>query len=400
MRAAELGARVVLLEKNDKIGIKILISGGGKCNITHDCSVQELLHAFRPNEGKFLKSACYRFRNTDILALLEAKGLEVYTRPDGRVFPVDGTAKDVVRILGEHLDEAGVEVRLNAAVYELLAEGGRVQGARLRSGEEVRAAATIVCVGGASYPKTGTTGDGYAWMRTLGHKVTPIRPALAPITMEIDPKWPDERAGIALRDCLVKARQAKEVARWRGDLLFTHTGVSGPTVLGISRVVAECQLEGAVTLEVDLTPELAHEQLTADILHFAKDHPKRAIGAFVAALMPERLVDKVFDQAEVDPSTVSGQLQAKARNRLIEVLKAWRLGTVKHVPMDRGEVVSGGVSLDEVDPGTMASRKAGGLYLAGEILDIAGPVGGYNLQAAFSTGYVAGENAAKQVLGR
>lgn len=393
-RAASLGAKVVLLEKNDKIGIKILISGGGKCNITHDGPMQHLLHAFRPNEAQFLKSSCYRFKNTDIVAMLEAKGLEVYTRPDGRIFPVDGTAKDVVRILGEYLDEVGVEVRLESPVAEIRSVDGRVTGVSSATGI-VECGRVVLSVGGMSYPKTGTTGDGYPWLRSLGHTVTKIRPALAPIHLSVDPSW----SGVALRDCVLKARQGKEVARWRGDLLFTHTGVSGPTVLGVSRVVAERLVDGPVTLEVDVTPALPHEALTAAILKYAADHPRRSIGSLAATWVPDRLVDAVFDSAGFDPSLVAGQVPVKARNRLIEVLKGWVLGEVRAVPIDRSEVVAGGVALDEVDPFTMRSLRCSGLYLCGEILDIAGPVGGYNLQAAFATGWVAGEHARREALG-
>lgn len=391
-RAASLGASVTLLEKNDRIGIKILISGGGKCNITHDGPIEELLRAFRPNEARFLRPACYRFNNRDIVELLTRRGLEVCTRPDGRVFPTNGTAKDVVAILGDVLAEAGVRVKLNAAVEGIAAEDGQVTGVRL-GGSVIPSRHVVLAVGGSSYPGTGTTGDGWPWARELGHTIVKVRAALAPIIVE--PRVPAEWAGVALRDCLLRARQdGKEFARWRGDLLFTHKGISGPAVLGISRDVAERREHGPVMLEVDLCPDRTFEQLSAQISLFQKEHPRMRISAFVDQLIADRLTETLLQSAGVDPGTAASYFPAKSRNRLIETLKRWPLGSVQQVPIDKGEVVAGGVSLDEVDPQTMRSQVMNGLYLCGEVLDIAGPVGGYNLQAAFSTGFVAGETAA------
>jgi hypothetical protein len=393
-RAAALGAEVILLEKNNRIGIKILISGGGKCNITHDGPIEEVLKAFRPNEARFIRPACYRFTNQHILDMLREKGLEVYTREDGRVFPTHGNAKDVVALLGEYLKEADVKVRLNEPVTGLLTKGNTIKGVATKSGE-IEAEAVILSVGGSSYPGSGTTGDGYSWVSQLGHTLVPIRAALAPIVTAPEPTegW----AGVALRDCVLKARQnGKEIARWRDDLLFTHHGVSGPTVLGISRVVAERKPEGKVTLEADVCPDKTFEILGAEALAFCNANPKRLIAAWAGQLLPERLLSLLQEQAQIDPKEPVGQLSKKSRNRLVETLKAFPLGEARHVPIEKGEVVAGGVSLDELDPQTMQSKIVPNLYLCGEILDIAGPVGGYNLQAAFATGFVAGDSAAKE----
>lgn len=392
-RAARLGANVTLLEKNDRIGIKILISGGGKCNITHAGAVDEVLKAFRPNEARFLRPSMYRFRNHDVLQLLTSRGLEVYTRPDGRIFPVHGTAKDVVAILGQHLREAGVQTHLKSAVTSLVAEDGKMQGVEVGSCF-YGADSVVVSVGGSSYPGSGTTGDGWPWLQALGHTIVPVRAALAPAVT--DPEPPEGWAGVALRDCVLKARQlGKEIARWRGDLLFTHHGVSGPTVLGITRDIAEKRSEGKVALEVDTAPDGSFEDLREEAVAWQNANPRRSVQSFVEPRLPERLVSNVMEQAGIEAALPLAQLTKKARNRLVEVLKAWQIGSVRHIPLEKGEVVAGGVSLAEVDPHTMASRVMHGLYLCGEVLDVAGPVGGYNLQAAFSTGYVAGESAAK-----
>jgi predicted Rossmann fold flavoprotein len=391
-RAASLGAKVLVLEKTPRLGTKILISGGGKCNITHDGEVQDVLRAFRSNEAKFLRPSMYKFTNRQIVEMLTSRGLQVYTRADGRIFPVDRTAKDVVAILGSFLDELGVETKLETPCTGIhVAENGRL--VVQIPGGACAAKAVVLAVGGSSYPNSGTTGDGWAWARTLGHRVAPVRAALAPINLvDAKPDW----SGVPLRDCVLKARQdGKEIARWRNDLLFTHHGISGPTALGISREVAEAKVRGPVELEVDVTPDRSFEALTEHLVVWSQANPKKTVQSFVDDLIPNRLVVPLLSLAGVEPSTPAGQLDRKGRNRLVNCLKQWKLGEVSKVPLDRGEVVAGGVSLDEVDPQTMASSKVPGLFLCGEVLDIAGPVGGYNLQAAFSTGWVAGDSAAR-----
>ena len=429
-RAASLGAKVTILEKTPRLGTKILVSGGGKCNITHAGPLEQVLRAFRPNEARFIRPSCYRFTNEQVVEMLTTRGLRVYTRDDGRIFPVDQTAKDVVAILWSYLDEVGVDVRLESPVTGLIVEEGHVVGARYRRASsvakrttdeggyraataknllrelgsvslaasdeefEMRADAAVVCTGGSSYPNSGTTGDGFGWARAIGHTVHRIRAALAPIYLALETP-PEARAGVSLRDVVLKARQGKEFARWRGDLLFTHQGVSGPTVLGVSRLVEERLADGEVTLEVDCVPDNTFEEITADLLEETQKNPRRLVVSYVSDLVPERLAEEVLRTAGVPPDTPGARLDRKSRNRLVETLKAWRLGPVRHVPLEKGEVVAGGICLDEVDPHTMASKVVPGLFLCGEVLDIAGPVGGYNLQSAFATGYVAGESAAK-----
>jgi predicted flavoprotein YhiN len=436
-RAATLGANVTLVEKTNRVGTKILVSGGGKCNITQDGGIEEVLRAFRPNEARFIRPACYRFTNNQIVEMLTSKGLRVYTRPDGRIFPVDQTAKDVVAILRSYLEEVGVRIMPESPCSGLVLGrdgeegkvgegGGIVKGILYRKavlkkatpqteggyrpktaknllreldpiaaaaeGEEreLLADGVILCTGGSSYPNSGTTGDGWRWLRDLGHTVTKIRAALAPIYLQdVDP----ERAGVSLRNVVLKARQGKEVARWRGDLLFTHQGISGPTALGISRIVAERLEEGEVSVEVDLLPDESQEALAARVLEYTTKNPTKRVASFVEEI-PDRLTTDLLKAAEVPEEMIGAKLDKKSRNRLVNALKGWSLGPVRHVPLEKGEVVAGGVSLDEVDPHTMASKKVRGLYLCGEVLDVAGPVGGYNLQAAFATGYVAGESAA------
>ncbi|CAN5596636.1 aminoacetone oxidase family FAD-binding enzyme [soil metagenome] len=402
--AARKGARVTILEKTVRLGTKILISGGGKCNLTHSGPLEDVLRAFRPNEARFIRPACYRFRPEQFVAMMEARGLRTYVRPDGRIFPVEGTARDVVRILEGYLREADVEVRLETPTVGLSVQDGIVTGvvtglaslahtgyrsAPAGETETWDADRVIIATGGSSYPNSGTTGDGWPWLKELGHTIVKVRAALAPMYLATD-RLRTDWSGVALRDIVLRARSPKEIARWQGDLLFTHQGVSGPTVLAISREVAE-RAPIPVTLDIDLRPDATPESLGAWLL---SQPPRRLVTSALEEIVPERLVTGLAADAGISEDVAFARLEKKARNRLAETIKRWPLGEVRHVPLEKGEVVAGGVALDEVDPHTMASLKAPGLYLSGEVLDIAGPVGGYNLQAAWATGFVAGESAA------
>lgn len=400
-RAAQNGADVLLLEKKNRLGTKILISGGGKCNVTHAGPIEDVRAKFRQNEARFLRPSFYRFTNEDFVDMLTAKGMEVYTRPDGRIFPVPpADAQDVVHVLEAHLHDAQVSVRLNAAVAAVNTEKGAISSIVLVSGDVIPTRHLILATGGSSFPATGTTGDGWRWMEALGHSLVPLRAALAPIYLEPTP--PADWSGVALRDCILRARginpdntAGKERMKWRGDLLWTHKGVSGPTALGVSREIAEAMPADSL-VEADMFPDEAFEQISERILTHTKAYPRRDVSDFLDAheAIPKRLIRPILDAAGIPSGTKGAYLPTKDRNRLVNTLKGWRLGRVRHVPLERGEVVAGGVALEEVDPKTMRSLKVRGLYLCGEILDIAGPVGGYNLQAAWSTGIVAGESAA------
>lgn len=400
-RASALGAKVILLEKTNRVGTKILISGGGKCNICHDGPIEDVLRAFRPNEARFLRPSVYRWPNTRIIEMLTDRGLRVYTRPNGRIFPVNQTAKDVVAIYRRYLDEAGVDLRLETSVSGLSIETGRVTGVQAQ-GVQFEADRVILAVGGSSYPNSGTTGDGWAWARNVGHTIVPIRAALAPIYLKPGMVWRPELSGVALRDIVLKAKQeGKVIDRWRDDLLFTHHGVSGPTALAVSRICAESVRSAspqtgdgeAIVLEVDLRPDDSPEAVTAWIVAFAAKNPQKTVASMLG-LVPESLRALLAESAQIDPNRPLSHFDRKSRNRLVETIKGWKLGEIRTIPLEKGECVAGGVSLEEVDPHTMRSSKCENLFLCGEMLDIAGPVGGYNLQAAFATGYVAGESAA------
>ena len=386
-RAASLGASVILLEKNPKPGIKLLISGGGKCNVTHAGPMEDVRSRFLPREGRFLRPAFFRFSNDDIVRLLGERGVATYARPNGRVFPRSGNADDVVDALAGAVRDAGVDLRLNAAVTSVTATTVRV------SGEDLRAHRVVIATGGVSYPKTGTTGDGIRWASALGHSVVPLRPALAPIGLH--PPLPVAWRGVAIRGGELSLHQhGKRVFSWRDDILFSHEGITGPAALEVSRAAALALETGACALHFDFFPGREFADLDAALQSVITQYRGKMLVSLLEAWLPNRIVPALVQQAGVDPQKRGYVLTKEERRAVTHLLKDWMMGSVATIRIDRGEVTAGGVSLDEVDPHTMRSRKCASLLLCGEVLDIAGPVGGYNLQAAFSTGFVAGETAA------
>lgn len=398
---AEAGGRAVLYERNEQIGIKIRISGGGKCNITHEATPRELEEGFIPKEARFLRYAFNEMPPEEILRRLHNEGLETYTRPNGRVFPVSGRSKDVLAAFERMLRKSGVTVRTDALVAGVEIHDGRAVGVKL--GDSVLPhSAVIVTTGGESYRKVGTTGDGMRWAREMGHTMVPIRGALAPIQFPTAP--PKDWQGIALRDVVLSLRfspgdrfpkKEKIPTSWRDDLLLTHNGISGPTALEVSRAAALAREYGeTVELVVDLLPDDTAEDLRDAFLAFVTESPKSDVSRFVDRIAPSRLVPYLLKSASIDPGRKAADLSKGERGRLLETIKAWVPGVVGGVPIDRGEVTAGGVALNQVSRTTMESKSVSGLYISGEALDISGCVGGYNLQAAFATGYVAGRDAA------
>ncbi|MDD8018276.1 MAG: NAD(P)/FAD-dependent oxidoreductase [Bacteroidota bacterium] len=393
-RAASLGAEVILLEKNSKLGIKILISGGGKCNITHGGNVETLRQQFQINEARFLKYAFHTFTNTDLLQQLKEYGVETYERDNGKVFPMSHKAGDVVHALRRMMEKAGVDIRLNSSVTEILKDESGIYGVKVNQ-EILETKSVIVAVGGTSFQKTGTTGDGYSWAMQLGHALVPIRPALAPIFLL--PKPPAEWQGTPIRDCLLMAKSnTTTISQWGGDILFTHVGISGPATLEVSRkAYVEFEKGNLITMCVDFFPELTIEEIDQKILTETMKSGAKQTVTLIEQFVPQKLGPHILQQAKVNEIKKLHQLGKQERRSLSETLKNCSIGTVKEIPLDGGEVTAGGIDLREVKPATMESKLVKGLFFCGEILDVAGPVGGYNLQAAFSTGFVAGESASK-----
>ncbi len=398
-RAGSLGAKVILLEKNSRLGIKLLISGGGKCNITHAGEIEDLCRQFRSNESKFLKHSLFRFTNRDLLSRINHFGVETYERENGRIFPTSGKAGDVVHTLRRMMERESVEIRLATPVAEILKNVEGVCGVRVPAGI-IQTRHVILATGGASYPRTGTSGDAFPWLKDLGHAVVPLRPALAPILLQPTP--PAEWQGVSIRDCVLNAKTARRtVATSRGDVLLTHQGISGPATLELSRdAFLALEKYPPIDIFVDTMPDEPEAVLQEHLITEISASGERKTETLVELFVPRRLARFVLASAGVDASKKCHQLKKEERMAIVQMLKNWSIGRVKEIPLERGEVTAGGVDLHEVDPKSMKSRIVRGLYVCGEALDVAGPIGGYNLQAAFSTGYVAGETAAGDCIGR
>jgi predicted Rossmann fold flavoprotein len=395
-KAASMGARVLLLERNMKPAIKILISGGGKCNVTHDGPMDELGKAFLKREERFLKYGFHSFSNEDVRNMLSRCGVPTFVRADGRVFPVSLKGSDVVRALVDNVRSNEGEIRLNACVTGILSDDETVAGVTLEGGK-ITSRHVILTTGGASYKKTGTTGDGISWGAKLSHTIIPLRPALAPIGVK--PPLPSEWRGIAIRGGRLSLYTGpRQIDSWTGDILFTHEGISGPAALGLSRSAALALEKGDVTLHIDFFPATDFTELDSQLNQLISSNRGKQIDSIVCGLLPDRIVPFLLSRVQVSPSTRGYVLTRDARRSIVGLLKSWEIGSIGGIDLDRGEVTAGGISLDDIVPETMESRKIKGLYVAGEILDIAGPIGGYNLQAAFSTGFVAGMSAARSWL--
>ncbi len=392
-KAAGRGHEVTLLEANARLGVKLRISGGGKCNITHDGSVNQVLAAFSKDQARFLRPSMHRFSNEQVIELLRREGIETYTRDNGRVFPADrpGSAAAVVAAFETVLRRSGAEIRCGARVKAMLGSTPRVEGLLLESGEQLVADYVILATGGASYPETGTRGEVLGWLRQLEVPVRPWFPALAPIPL-VDPR--PEWEGVAFRDgCLrlLAGENGKRMGDFFGDIIFTKVGISGPAALELSRSVEEARRGGAAFLTYAFDPR-SLESLDAELLNEQARNPHLAARTWLGNRLPERVCEPSLRACGIAEDQRLKDLPKAARRSLSSLVTAFPLGAARPVPLERGEVAAGGVDLQAVDPHTLRLKGWENLSICGELLDVDGPVGGYNLQAAFSTGFVAGES--------
>jgi predicted Rossmann fold flavoprotein len=393
-QAAGLGARTVLLERMSRPGRKLRIAGAGRCNLTNIAPLADFIAHFGRN-GRFLRQAFSRFFSPDLVSFLREIGLPTTTERGGRVFPASGLAQDVVNALLAWVRERRVEVRTGSRVKQILMEEGRAGGVKTYGGGLHRGDAVVVVTGGASYPATGSTGDGYRLAESVGHTVVPIRPALVPLVTSGDVAA--RLQGLGLRDVSVRLLVGgKRRAQAFGEMLFTHFGVSGPIVLTLSgRVVDALRAGETVELAVDLKPALDEGVLDARLQRDVASHGRQQFHTLLKGLLPRKLIPVCIELTGIPSDRVAHQMTAQERGRLRAWLKDFRLEITGHRPLDEAIVTAGGVSTREIDPRTMASRLVKGLYFAGEVLDLDADTGGYNLQAAFSTGWVAGRCAAR-----
>ncbi|MCA9118826.1 MAG: NAD(P)/FAD-dependent oxidoreductase [Planctomycetaceae bacterium] len=402
IRAAERGRRTLLLEKNRKPGAKILMSGGTRCNITHNTDARGIVEAYG-HQGRFLHSALAAFSPADVVALFEAEGVVTKVEESGKIFPASDHAADVLAALLSRLERSHCELRLSEPLVGL---SRSEHGFRIVTSEsDYNAGAVIVTTGGQSYPGCGTTGDAYRWMSELGHTIIPPRPALTPITTNAT--WvtslkgvtiPDVALRVVVSDRAVNASEAKPKKKnkpldeRRGSFLFTHFGLSGPVALDISRTITGHPEPTTLDLECDFLPMQSVEQVEAAIMReVASDGKKQLIGVF-SRVVPRRLAEALFAKAGINPELKAAEMSKATRQQLVEALKRSRIPVSGTRGFKKAEVTAGGVKLSEVDSSTMESKLVPNLYLAGEVLDLDGPIGGFNFQAAFSTAWLAGSH--------
>ncbi len=421
-RAAESGANVLLLEKTERVGKKILISGKTRCNLTNIKESDDFITMYGSN-GRFLYSAFNHYFRDDLLAFLSHHGVETKTERGGRIFPVSDDARDVIRALEHYLADNGVQTQTCAQVTNILVVKGCVVGVQTKL-RTYPTAAVILSSGGASFPDTGSTGDGYRMAAAVGHTVTRLRPALVPLVVfeteraksmqgaslrnvrltayqcaadEIDPSMTQSRD--SGRGIMGKRSHLPLIESRMGEMMMTHFGIGGPVTLQMSLAIVDALEHGPVSVSIDLKPALGDKELGKRLQRDFELHSKRSYRNILKGLLPQNLINPFVEMTGIPPDVLGHQINSEERERLLCLLKSLRFNIKSPLPLASAMVTAGGVSLKEIGPRTMASRLASGLYFCGEVMDIDADTGGYNLQAAFSTGYVAGENAAKFVTG-
>uniref|UniRef100_UPI00402824FB NAD(P)/FAD-dependent oxidoreductase n=1 Tax=Mediterraneibacter faecis TaxID=592978 RepID=UPI00402824FB len=389
--AARNGQNVQLLEKNEKLGKKLFITGKGRCNITNAADIEDLFTAVISNP-KFLYSGFYSFTNQQVIDFFEELGVKTKIERGERVFPVSDHSSDVIAAFSRELKLLGVSVSLHTEVRELLCEQDKVCGVLLTNGKKMKADAVIVATGGISYPSTGSTGDGYRFAKETGHRVTELLPSLVP--MEVRQWYAKELQGLSLRNIEIRITDGKKkLYEEFGEMLFTHYGVTGPVILSASSVVGKTLRKKELTLHIDLKPALSEEQLDKRILReFDANHNKQYKNS-IDSLFPAKLKPIMIELSEIEPEKKVNEITKEERQRLVHLIKDFTMTLTGLRSYNEAIITKGGVSVKEIDPGTMESKKMKGLYFAGEVLDLDAMTGGYNLQIAWSTGYLAGINA-------
>ncbi len=392
-QAAKQGAEVILLEKMKRPGRKICISGKGRCNLTNSAAVPDFIEHFGRN-GRFLRQAFSRFFATDLVAFFQEKGLDVSLERGGRYFPTSGKAPDILKVFQAWLTDLGVTIKTNSSVDRIIFNDDRIEGVKLGK-KTVQADAVIIATGGTSYPSTGSTGDGYTLAMAAGHTIIPVRPALVPL--KIKGGVESSLAGLEIRNCEVRLLvDGKQKRKLFGELHFLKTSISGPVILTISGDAVDALRENRkVEIILDLKPALDEQKLDRRLIRDFEKRHKEVFSEVLRGLLPASLVPLCLQQTAIPAERKAGQISKKERKKLLQWLKQQRMEVSGYRSFREAIVTAGGVSLREVNPKTMESKRVTGLYIVGEVLDLNGNTGGYNLQAAFSTGWLAGRNAAK-----
>ena len=392
-RAAELGAKVVLIEKNEILGKKLLITGKGRCNFTHnEFDIRKFAEKFGRN-GRFLYGALALFGVGEVIDFFESRGVKTKVEQGDRIFPEKDNAQDIVNVLIKYLAEGKVNILLNSEVTGFKQEKGKISQVLLRD-RQISADKYIICAGGKAYPQTGSTGDGYQWAEQLGHTVITPVPALNPVKTSED--WVKELQGLSLKNVSLKLFQnSKKQDERFGEMLFTHFGVSGPIVMDMSKNIGALLKNGPVKLILDLKPALDFEKLDKRIQRDFQEFKGRMFKNSLKGLLPLSMIPVIIKLSGIEPEKKVDYISREERNKLVHLLKELELTPTGLLGFKWSVVTNGGVALKEVNPNTMGSKKIENLYFAGEILDLDGPSGGYNLQECWSTGYLAGQSVIK-----
>lgn len=396
-KAAESGAKVILLEKNASLGAKLLITGGGRCNITNaEFDIRKFLSKYKDSD-KFLFSAFSQFSIKDTLEFFNSRGMETKVEAGNRIFPISDKAESVWNVLVEYIKKGNVEIKTNAVVigFESDVDNSNnckeIISVKLKNGEKIYANKFILATGGVSRPETGSTGDGFVWLKDLGHKVIPSDNALVPVI--ISDKWVKEAQGVTLQDIKITTFQNNQKQQSnKGRLLFTHFGISGPTILNMSKDIGELLKYGEVKICLDLLPSFDHGMMNTRLQELFRIDDKKMIKNSLNSLVPTALVGIILNLSTIDENKQNNSITREERMKLIEIIKALPMQVEGLLGADKAIVSSGGVDLIEVDFKTMQSRLISNLYLIGDILNIDRPSGGYSLQLCWTTGFVAGKS--------
>lgn len=396
--AGEQGAKVLLIDKGEKLGRKLAISGGGRCNVTNRLTIDEIIKHI-PGNGRFLYSAFSEFNNEDIIAFFENLGVELKEEDHGRMFPVNNKAQSVVDALLDRLKELNVTIYKNSPVQDVLYENGRTSGVLLKNGQTFTADAVVIAVGGKSVPQTGSTGDGYAWAEKAGHTITELFPTEVPLLSHEHFIKSKELQGLSLRDVSLSVLnpKGKALITHKMDMIFTHFGVSGPAVLRCSQFVVKALKKfktPTITMKLDVLPEKNQEDIFQEVIKCIKTDPKKAIKNTLKGLLPERYLHFLLEKSGIDLQEQGTVIAHDKIRRFAELCKDFQFTVYGTQPLEKAFVTGGGVSIKEIHPKEMASKVMDGLYFCGEILDIHGYTGGYNITSALVTGKLAGQNAA------
>jgi predicted Rossmann fold flavoprotein len=387
IKASEKGYDVTLIEKNEKLGKKVFITGKGRCNVTTNKEVEEIIKNI-PGNGNFMYSSLYTFSNYDLMNMIEQKGVKLKVERGDRVFPESDKSSDIIRCFEKYLEENRVKIMFNTKVTDVIEENNEIKGIQINHNEFIKCDVVILATGGKSYAATGSTGDGYVFAQDLGHTIVDLKPSLVPLVAK--EAWVKELMGLSLKNIEMKVKyKNKVVYEDFGEMLFTHFGISGPVVLSASRKVVDC-LPGEVEIFIDLKPALDFNELDKRILKDFEKIINKQFKNSLDELLPKKIIPIIINISEINPEKPVNSITKEERHRLVKLLKEFKVTIIEARPINEAIITRGGVSVKEVDPSTMESKIIKGLFIAGELLDVDALTGGFNLQVAFSTGYCAG----------